>query len=177
MGARKIADAFRILIDKTGQLFQAEGNIGVIRAHLPEDIKNGSIYDFFPEADHTPVSKILDSVTNNTEGRISDIAVLTSSGTEPVPPDRQAGRRGPVVVRFRGIQHGSRHGTRCAALRRTDCHMGRFLRFRQLPDRLGTGRQTDRADDAEFRGAGRSRPDGKARRGRRGRYARRHRRP
>ena len=79
---RKIADAFRVLIDKTGQLFRAEGNIGVIRTRLPEDIKNGSIYDFFPEAGHTLVLKIFDSVTNNTEGRISDIAVLTSSSTE-----------------------------------------------------------------------------------------------
>ena len=70
------------MIDKTGQLFRVERNIGVIRARLPEDIKNGSIYDFFPEADHTLVSKIRESVTNNTEGRISDFAVLTSSGTE-----------------------------------------------------------------------------------------------
>lgn len=77
-----MADAFRVLIDKTGKLFRAEGNIGVIRARLPEDIKNGSVYDFFPEEGHALIEKILGSVTSNTEGRITDIAVLTSSGDQ-----------------------------------------------------------------------------------------------
>lgn len=77
-----MADAFRVLIDKTGKLFRAEGNVGVIRARLPEDIKNGSVFDFFPEEGHALIEKILDSVTSNTEGRITDIAVLTSSGDQ-----------------------------------------------------------------------------------------------
>lgn len=81
-GTRIMADAFKILIDKTGKVFRAEGNTGVIRARLPDDVKNGSIYDIFPEEGHGLVGKILDSVSANTEGRISDIAVMTSSGQQ-----------------------------------------------------------------------------------------------
>ena len=75
-----MADEFKVLIDKTGKVFRADGNVSVIRARLPEEIKNGSVYSIFPEEGHPLVSKILSSVTSNTEGRISDIAVLTSSG-------------------------------------------------------------------------------------------------
>ena len=77
-----MADAFKVLIDKTGKLFRAEGNVGVVRARLPEDIKNGSVYDIFPDEGHPLVAKILGSVSSNTEGRISDIAILTSSGSK-----------------------------------------------------------------------------------------------
>lgn len=77
-----MAEAFKVLIDKTGKLFRVEGNAGVIRARLPDDIKSGNIYDIFPEHVHSLVSKILESVSSNTEGRITDIAVLTSSGSQ-----------------------------------------------------------------------------------------------
>ncbi|NKB55571.1 MAG: EAL domain-containing protein [Alphaproteobacteria bacterium] len=71
---------FSILIDKTGKVFRVEGEIAVVRTQLPEDIKNGAIYDLIPEDGYNLISKILDSVSSNTEGRISDIAVMTSSG-------------------------------------------------------------------------------------------------
>lgn len=77
-----MADAFRVLIDKTGALFRAEGDLGVIRGRLPEQIRHGSIYSIFPESGHALIARILDNVSRNSEGRISDIAVLTASGAE-----------------------------------------------------------------------------------------------
>ena len=77
-----MSSAFKLLIDKTGKLFRAEGDVRIVRTRLPEDIKNGSIYSVFPEDGHDLIARILDSVSSNTEGRISDIAVLTASGDE-----------------------------------------------------------------------------------------------
>lgn len=74
-----MADAFKVLIDKTGKLFRADGDLRVVRSRLPEDIKNGSIYSIFPADGHDLIARILDNVSSNTEGRISDIAVLTAT--------------------------------------------------------------------------------------------------
>ncbi len=71
---------FSILVDKTGKLFRLDGDIAPIRSRFPENIKNGNIYTLFPEDTHDLIRRILDNVTSNTEGRISDIAVLTATG-------------------------------------------------------------------------------------------------
>ena len=67
-----MAEAFKVLIHKTGKLFRVEGNAGALRTRLPDDIKNGSIYDILPEHGHSPVSKTLESVSSNT-GPVSPI--------------------------------------------------------------------------------------------------------
>ncbi len=71
---------FSILIDKTGKVFRTNGEIGVVRARFPEEIKYGSVYNLFQKQDHDFIRRILDSASSNTEGRISDVTVLTSSG-------------------------------------------------------------------------------------------------
>jgi EAL domain-containing protein (putative c-di-GMP-specific phosphodiesterase class I) len=75
-----VESEFSILIDKTGKVFRANGEIGVVRARFPEEIKYGSVFNLFQEQDHDFIRQILDSATSNTEGRISDVTVLTSSG-------------------------------------------------------------------------------------------------
>lgn len=73
---------FSVLIDKTGNVFRLEGEATLVRARLPEEIKNGSVYDLFPEDGRDLIARILGSVSRNTEGRISDIAVLTEAGEQ-----------------------------------------------------------------------------------------------
>jgi EAL domain-containing protein (putative c-di-GMP-specific phosphodiesterase class I) len=75
-----MSNEFSILIDKTGKVFRLEGDTAPIRARFPENIKNGTIYALFPEESHDLIRRILGSVSSNTEGRISDVAVLTAGG-------------------------------------------------------------------------------------------------
>lgn len=77
-----MGNEFSVLIDKTGNVFRLEGEAKLVRARLPEEIKNGSVYDLFPEDGHDLIARILDSVSRNTEGRISDITVLTAAGDQ-----------------------------------------------------------------------------------------------
>ncbi len=75
-----MSDEFSVLVDKTGNLFRIEGDAGIVRSRLPEEIKNGNVYEIFPEDGHELIGRILESVSSNTEGRISDVAILTSTG-------------------------------------------------------------------------------------------------
>jgi EAL domain-containing protein (putative c-di-GMP-specific phosphodiesterase class I) len=72
--------AFSILIERTGEIHGAEGEPGLLRTMLPDWSGGRTLFSLFPKQQHNFINDILHSITPNTEGRISDLSMLTADG-------------------------------------------------------------------------------------------------
>lgn len=106
---------FSLLTDRTGNIHSVEGEPEALRAMIANQSGDRSLFDLVPKDQHGFIGDVLRNVTRNTEGRISDISLITPAGkpmlfhltVQPagpgrwwfqfLPSDGKAGRQ-PVMI-------------------------------------------------------------------------------
>lgn len=72
--------AFSLLTERSGKIHSAEGEPDVLRTMIPDWSDDTSVFSLIPKHQHGFISDILRNVTRDTEGRISDVSLLTACG-------------------------------------------------------------------------------------------------
>ena len=72
--------AISLLTERSGKIHSAEGEHDALQAMFPDWSGDTSLFSLVPTQQHAFISEILYNITRSSEGRISDVSLLTAYG-------------------------------------------------------------------------------------------------